>query len=114
MTRSRRGTDFRRIHAAHPTATIASAQFFTPRGKDPRAASKIDIRIDRAEKGNFGDHKFERDGVWELRVDYGPGYRVYYAIEGDKMTLLFIGGDKSSQSKDLDKAVQYWRDYQKR
>ncbi|WP_263059731.1 type II toxin-antitoxin system RelE/ParE family toxin [Pectobacterium sp. F1-1] len=84
------------------------------RKKDPRAASKVDIRIDRAEKGNFGDHKFERDGVWELRVDYGPGYRVYYAIEGDKIILLFTGGDKSSQSKDLDKAMQYWRDYQKR
>nr|WP_239768562.1 type II toxin-antitoxin system RelE/ParE family toxin [Pectobacterium carotovorum] len=63
---------------------------------------------------NFGDHKFERDSVWELKVDYGPGYRVYYAIEGDKMILLFTGGDKSSQSKGLAKAVQYWRDYQKR
>ncbi|WP_044206632.1 type II toxin-antitoxin system RelE/ParE family toxin [Pectobacterium odoriferum] len=82
--------------------------------KNPRAASKVGIRIDRAEKGNFGDHKFERDGVWEIKVDYGPGYRVYYAIEGDKMILLFTGDDKSSQSKDLDKAVQYWRDYQKR
>ncbi|MCY9848800.1 addiction module killer protein [Pectobacterium sp. 13-115] len=114
MTRSRRVTGFRRIHAAHPTATIASAQFFTPMEKYSHAASKVDIRIDRAEKGNFGDHKFERDGVWELRVDYGPGYRVYYAIEGDKMILLFTGGDKSSQSKELDKAAQYWRDYQKR
>jgi putative addiction module killer protein len=49
---------------------------------------------DRAEKGNFGDHEFERDGVWELRVDYGSGYRVYYAVEGDEMISLFTGGDK--------------------
>ncbi|MCU5773977.1 type II toxin-antitoxin system RelE/ParE family toxin [Erwiniaceae bacterium BAC15a-03b] len=82
------------------------------RKKDPRAASKIDIRIDRAEKGNFGDHKFERDGVWELRIDYGPGYRVYYAMDGNKIILLLTGGDKSGQKSDLDKAVQYWRDYQ--
>lgn len=82
------------------------------RKKDPRAASRIDIRTDRAESGNFGDHKFARDGVWELRINYGPGYRVYYAMDGGKIILLLIGGDKSSQKNDVDKAVQYWRDYQ--
>ena len=51
------------------------------RRKDQTAALKVDSRIARAMGGNFGDHKFERDGVWELRVDYGPGYRVYYSIE---------------------------------
>jgi putative addiction module killer protein len=82
--------------------------------KDPRAAAKIDIRIDRAESGNFGDHKFESDGVWELRIDYGPGYRVYYALDGDRIILLLVGGDKSTQASDLTKAVKFWRDYQKR
>lgn len=82
--------------------------------KDRIAASKIDTRIDRAESGNFGDHKFERDGVWELRIDYGPGYRVYYSIENGQIILLLIGGNKKSQSADLDKAVEYLRDFNAR
>lgn len=84
------------------------------RKKDPRAAAKIDIRVDRAESGNFGDHKFETAGVWELRIDYGPGYRVYYALDGVQIIFLLIGGDKSTQVSDLAKAVTFWRDYQKR
>jgi putative addiction module killer protein len=84
------------------------------RKKDPRAASKIDTRVDRAESGNFGDYRFEREGVWELKIDYGPGYRVYYALDGDRIILLLIGGDKSSQKQDLAKAVKFWRKYQTR
>lgn len=84
------------------------------RKKDARAAAKIDIRVARAESGNFGDHKFERDGVWKLRVDYGPGYRIYYAIEDGEIILLLIGGDKAAQNADLDKAVKYLRDYHTR
>ena len=64
--------------------------------------------------GNFGDHKFERDGVWELRVDYGPGYRVYYSIEDGEIILLLIGGNKKTQTADLDKAVSYLHDFKKR
>ncbi|EFB2210212.1 type II toxin-antitoxin system RelE/ParE family toxin [Escherichia coli] len=64
--------------------------------------------------GNFGDHKFERDGVWELRVDYGPGYRVYYSIEDGEIILLLIGGNKKTQTVDLDKAVSYLQDFKKR
>lgn len=82
--------------------------------KDRIAASKIDVRIDRAEAGNFGDHKFERDGVWELRIDYGPGFRVYYSIEDGQMIILLIGGSKKSQSSDLDKAVEYLKDFKAR
>lgn len=82
--------------------------------KDPRAVSKVDNRIDRAEAGNFGDHKFERDGVWEMRIDYGPGYRVYYSVEDGKIILLLIGGIKKSQESDLDKAVNYLQDYKVR
>lgn len=82
--------------------------------KDLRAIAKIDICIDRAEAGNFGDHKFERDGVWEMRIDYGPGYRVYYSVEGGELILLLIGGTKKSQHSDLDKAVRYLKDYKTR
>ena len=82
--------------------------------KDKQAASRIDIRVDRAENGNFGDHKFEREGVWEMRLDFGPGYRIYYAIDGKELIILLIGGTKSSQNKDLNKAIGYWQDYQER
>ncbi|CNH94641.1 putative addiction module killer protein [Yersinia intermedia] len=58
--------------------------------------------------------EMERDGVWELRIDYGPGYRVHYAFDNKKIILLLIGGDKTTQDKDLDKAVTFWRDYQAR
>lgn len=84
------------------------------RKKDPRAAAKIDTRVDHAESGNFGDYRFEREGVWELKINYGPGYRVYYALDGDRIILLLVGGDKASQKKDLAKAVKFWREYQTR
>jgi len=82
--------------------------------KDRIAAAKIDTRIDRAEAGNFGDHKFARDGVWELRIDYGPGYHVYYSLEEDEIILLYFGGTKKSQDDDIDKAVEYLKDFKAR
>ena len=82
--------------------------------KDQIAAAKINTRIDRAEAGNFGDHKFERDGVWELRIDYGPGYRVYYSLEDGEIILLHIGGTKRTQDADIDKAVEYLKDFKAR
>ena len=63
--------------------------------RDTKARIAIDRRINRIELGNFGDHKFCRDGVWELRIDVGPGYRVYYAAAGTQVVLLLCGGDKS-------------------
>ncbi|ADW67796.1 type II toxin-antitoxin system RelE/ParE family toxin [Granulicella tundricola] len=77
--------------------------------RDSKAKQAVDRRIYRMEAGNFGDHKFCRDGVWELRVDVGPGYRVYYAMDGLQIVLLLCAGDKSSQSKDIDRACGYWR-----
>jgi len=59
-------------------------------------------RVLRIELGNFGDHKFVRDGVFELRIDAGSGYRVYYAQEGDLVVLLLCGGDKGLQQRDID------------
>lgn len=82
--------------------------------KDRTAATKIDARVDRAEAGNFGDHKFEREGVWELRIDYGPGYRVYYSMEDGQIILLLIGGGNKTQAADLDKAVSYFKDFNAR
>jgi len=63
------------------------------------AAAKVDCRIARSMGGNFGVHKFERDCVWESRVDYGPGYRVYYSIEDGEIILLLIGGNSTDTER---------------
>lgn len=77
--------------------------------RDRKAKLAIDRRIYRIEAGNFGDHKFCRDGVWELRIDIGPGYRLYYAISGSTVVILLCGGDKSTQVADIDRACDYWK-----
>lgn len=82
--------------------------------KDLKGRVAIQRRIDRLSAGNYGDHKFCQDGVWELRIDFGPGYRVYYAQEGKTIILLLCGGSKRTQAKDLKEAVRYWHDYQRR
>jgi len=82
--------------------------------KDIRARVAIQRRIDRLVSDNFGDHKFCRDGVWELRIDTGPGYRIYYAQTNQMIVLLLCGGDKRSQKSDIDRAVKYWNNYKKR
>jgi len=82
--------------------------------RDIRAKIAIDRRVNRMELENFGDHKPCRDGVWELRIDVGPGYRVYYAISGSKIVLLLCGGDKRTQSADISRACEFWHDWQRR
>lgn len=82
--------------------------------RDPQAKVAVIRRVTRLELGNFGDHRFCRDGVWELRIDVGPGYRVYYALSGHRVVLLLCGGDKRTQNTDIDRAVTHWLDWQKR
>jgi putative addiction module killer protein len=82
--------------------------------RDSVAKMSLDRRIYRLELGNFGDHKFCRDGVWELRVDVGAGYRVYYAIEGNEIILLLCAGNKRTQDTDISRACAYWQDWQRR
>ncbi|TDB52302.1 MULTISPECIES: type II toxin-antitoxin system RelE/ParE family toxin [Photorhabdus] len=84
------------------------------RKKHRQAAAKIDNQIDRAEAGNFGDHKFARDGVWEMRINFGTGYRIYYSVEGEEIVILLLGGDKKTQDKDIDTAIEYLQDYKAR
>lgn len=72
--------------------------------KDQTAKNKIRIRIDRIELGNLGDHHSIGDGVSELRITYGPGYRIYYVIRGREIIILLCGGDKSDQNKDIKRA----------
>ncbi|NHC62686.1 type II toxin-antitoxin system RelE/ParE family toxin [Paenalcaligenes suwonensis] len=82
--------------------------------RDLQAKIAVIRRMHRIEQGNFGDHAFCRDGVWELRIDIGPGYRVYYALTGRSVVLLLCGGNKHSQNKDIQLAVRYWQDWQRR
>jgi len=75
-----------------------------------RARTSIAARIDRAERGALGDWKPIRSGVCEMRVHFGPGYRVYFGLDGDVIVLLW-GGVKSTQPRDISRAVKYWGDY---
>lgn len=72
--------------------------------RDLRANTVIVKRLERVSLGNFGDHKKIDSKVSELRIDYGPGYRIYYTQRGKEIVLLLIGGDKSSQKSDIQKA----------
>ena len=72
--------------------------------KDERAKARIDKRIDRAKYGNFGDWKTEAGEVRALRIDYGPGYRIYYVVRNNKIIILLCGGDKRNQKADINKA----------
>jgi putative addiction module killer protein len=81
---------------------------------DARAQAKIATRINRLAAANLGDCKPLRQSVCELRIDWGPGYRVYYAMVGKVCVLLLCGGDKRKQSADIDQAVKYLSDYKER
>jgi putative addiction module killer protein len=72
------------------------------------------VRVQRMAAGNFGDCKPLQDGVWELRIDWGPGYRVYYAQAGKRLILLLARGDKRKQQADIAQALERWHDWQHR
>jgi putative addiction module killer protein len=82
--------------------------------RDAKGRAVIQVRLDRLEQGNFGDCKPVGEGVMELRVDFGPGYRVYLAEDGPRIVLLLAGGDKSTQSRNIKAAKMYWNDYKER
>ena len=97
-------------------------RYTTPDGRVPfdrwfyslrelNAKLKIQGRIDRVQDGNLGDSRSVGEGVCELRINYGPGYRVYFGQVGATIVLLLIGGDKDTQEQDIRKAKEYWTDY---
>jgi putative addiction module killer protein len=90
-------------------------QDWLDRLRDITGRIAIQRRIDRiADTGNVGNCSFCQEGVWELKIDIGPGYRVYYIGTKKTAVLLLCGGTKRTQERDIIRAVKYWQDYQKR
>jgi putative addiction module killer protein len=79
--------------------------------KDARAVGIVRARLNRIRLGNFGDCKSVGGGVEELRIDFGPGYRVYYGREGSLVVILLCGGSKGTQGRDILRAQRYWKEY---
>ena len=82
--------------------------------RDARARAQIEVRFRRVSAGNFGDCKSVGEGISELRIDIGSGYRVYYGKHGLELVLLLCGGNKGSQQSDIALAKTYWADWKRR
>lgn len=100
---------------------LSIREYVTVDGKNPFRAwletldvavrARIQARVLRFEMGNLGDHKSVGAGVWEARLAFGPGYRIYFGKDGRSVILLLVGGSKASQTQDIRRAQGYWRDY---
>ncbi len=86
-------------------------EFWLTSLQDKVIKERIFTRLDRIAEGNFGDHKFIAEGVWELRMNFGGGIRIYYGIYNYEVVLLLTGGNKNSQQRDIKKAVVFWKAY---
>jgi len=104
---------FRLQHYTHTDGQDLFAEWLNQL-KDRQAKARIAARLLRLQNGNFGDNRFVGDGVWELKIDWGPGYRVYYAIESKQLILLCDGGDKRTQEADIQRAIARWHAWQQR
>lgn len=99
-------------------------EYITPEGKSPfgrwfealnaPAAAKVRVAIARIEQGNFSNSKSVGANVWEFKIDFGPGYRVYFGFDGEEVIILLAGGTKKRQQQDIEKAKQLWLEYKKR
>lgn len=78
---------------------------------DVAVRARVQARVLRFEQRNLGDHKGVGAGVWEARLAFGPGYRIYFGKDGDSMVVLLLGGVKASQRRDIRRAQEFWRDY---
>lgn len=107
--------DFRRVYYSTRVIDILQTPEFSKwlhKLKDRAAKVRILERLERVRTGNIGDHKPLGGGLHEMRLTYGPGYRVYYAMDGQTVIVLLVGGNKSTQSKDIEKAREIWKELQ--
>lgn len=81
---------------------------------NPQAAIRVKKATDRMEEGNFGDHHGVGEGVLERRLDFGPGYRIYFGRDGEALVLLLGGGTKTRQDRDIKRAKEAWQEYKAR
>jgi len=81
---------------------------------DPQARAKVTTAVARLEQGNFSNVKGVGEGVLEYRIDFGPGYRVYFGKDGEVLVILLTGGTKKRQQRDIDAAKAFWSDYKRR
>ena len=95
-----------------PSGRDSYQQWYT-RIKDQKAQIAISNRITRLRIGNFGDFKRLSSGLYELRIDYGPGYRVYFGLFQNDTVILLCGGTKGTQQRDINRAQNYWNDFLK-
>lgn len=96
-------------------------EYLTPDGQNPFRAwlntldiavkARIQARLLRFELGNLGDHKTVGGGVWEARLTFGPGYRIYFGKDGNSIIVLLLGGDKAFQRRDIQRSQAFWADY---
>lgn len=103
---------------------IVSNEYVTLEGKSPfakwfemlnaTAAAKVVTTIKRMEQGNFTTSESVGSGVWEAKIDFGPGYRIYYGKDGEKIIILLAGGTKKRQQQDIEKAKVLWHEFKKR
>ena len=82
--------------------------------RDRKVRARVRVRLDRLSLGNFGDCRSLGAGLHELRIDYGPGYRVYLGEIGSRVVLLLTGGTKRTQKRDIDQAKSFWADFRSR
>lgn len=81
---------------------------------DAKAAAKVSVAIARMACGNLSNAKSLSEGILELKIDFGPGYRIYYGKEDKEIIILLVGGTKKQQQKDIEKAKRYWHEFKKR
>jgi putative addiction module killer protein len=96
-------------------------EYLTPGGRNPfrewldtldvPVGARVQARVLRFELGNLGDHKTVGAGVWEARLAFGPGYRIYFGKDGGSIIVLLAGGAKASQARDIGRAKEFWRGY---
>jgi len=83
-------------------------------GLDPEAAAKVVIALARLEQGNFSKVKGVGSGVFECKIDFGPGYRIYFGKDGERLVILIGGGTKKRQQRDITAAIECWAAYKRR